>query len=372
MTDAPLRLLHVIDGLKVGGAEMMLLGMVRSYLRQGHSVSVAHFSPGPLGDDYRDLGVPVTRISRRGLADPVAPLRLMGLIRSERPDVVHTHLRKSDLVGQLCAGLAGVPVRVSTGHNTDPWRKSAPLTAVHRLCTRRCQRVIAVSQEVHDYFVTTGAYRPEKVVTIENGIDLERFDPERVTALDRKSAWGVAPESPIIGVIGRLEPQKGHAVLLEAAAAVTREAPAVRFVVIGDGSLRAELEEQRSRLGLDEHVIFAGISRNIPETLATLDLVASSSLWEGLPLTLLEAMAMARPVVATAVGGIPQVLEDGRSGLLVAPGSPQELSRGLLRLLDDPDLARRLGSAGREVVQRRYGAARMHRDVLAVYRSLGA
>ncbi|MGH9381471.1 MAG: glycosyltransferase [Thermoanaerobaculia bacterium] len=365
-----MRILYVIDSLKVGGAEMLLLDMLRGYRDQGHRLAVAYFSPGPLEGEVAALDVPASRVSRSGLADPRAVLRLVGLIRRQRPQVVHTHLWKSDLAGQLAAALAGVPVRVSTAHNVDPWRRRGALARINRLFTSRCQRVIAVSREVHDYLVETRAYQPEKLVTIENGIDLTRFDPHRQPPANLAATWGFEPDAPMIGVVGRLEPQKGHSVLLEAAVHVTRELPKARFLVVGDGHLRSELEAQRSRLGLDSRVVFTGVVHDVPATLSALDAITFPSLWEGLPVALLEAMAMEKPVVATTVGGIPEVVRDGVSGVLVPPGDPEALARGLLGVLRDPTLARRLGTQARQVVRQRYSAQTMHRRILDLYSGL--
>lgn len=365
-----MRILYVIDSMKVGGAEQLLVGMLRTYTRADHRIAVAYFSPGPLEQDVAALGVPAQRISRHGLADPMALPRLLGLMRRLRPHVVHTHLVKSDLVGQLAAAIARVPVRISSAHNVDPWRRWTALTFINRMITCRCQQVIAVSREVRDYLVSVHAYPTEKIVTIENGIDLERFDPQRQRRLDMASRWGVGGGDPTIGVIGRLEPQKGHTILLEAALRVTQKLPRARFLVIGDGPLRTELEAQRTRLGLDDRVIFTGVLRDIPAVLAALDVVTFPSLWEGLPVGLLEAMAMERPVVATAVGGIPGVLGDGRSGVLVSAGDPDDLSRGLLQVLGDPVLAQRLGTQARQIVRQRYSAETMHRRILALYDGL--
>lgn len=364
-----MRILYVIDSLKVGGAEILLVDLLRIVERQGHEATVAYFSPGPLDRELATLGVPAHRLSRRGLADPRAVLRLLGLIRTWRPHVVHTHLTKSDLVGQLAAALGRVPVRISSAHNVDPWRRSRVLTRINRLITSRCQWVIAVSNEVRDYLTAVRAYPAEKLVTVANGIDLERFDPQRRKPVDRTSAWGLGAEHIAIGVIGRLEPQKGHSVLLEAATRVVGEVPESRFLFIGDGSLRAELEAQRTRLGLDEQVIFTGVMQDVPAVLAALDAVAFPSLWEGLPVALLEAMAMEKPIVATAVGGMPGVLRDGVSGMLVPPGEPVELARGLLGILRDPAMAGALGRQARRVVRRDHSAQAMHQRILALYQS---
>ncbi|MCZ7545303.1 MAG: glycosyltransferase [Anaerolineae bacterium] len=362
-----MRIFYVIDSLKIGGAEMLLLAMLRTYCRAGHQIDVAYFTPGPLAEDVARLGVPVHRVSRHGLKDPRAVVRLARLMHAAQPDVVHTHLTKSDLAGQVSAALVRAPARVSSVHNTDPWRKNPLLSTFSRAAMAPCHRVIAVSQEVRDYVVQWSGYPAHKVVVIDNGVDLERFDPETVAPLDRAALWGVAPDAPAIGVIGRLEPQKGHRLLLQAAAATAQARPDVRFVIIGDGPLRAELEAERARLGLERVVLFAGIVRDMPGALAALDGVAFASLWEGLPVALLEAMAMRRPVVATAVGGIPGVLVDGANGLTVPPGDPEALAQGVLRVVADRALAARLGAAARETVRARYSAQAMHGRIMDVY-----
>lgn len=349
---------------------MVLVDMLRTYSRQGHQMAVAYFSPGPLAQELAILGVPAHQISRSGLADPMAVIRLFGLMWRLRPHVVHTQLVKSDLVGQLAARLARVPARVSSAQNTDPWRRRFMLTFVNRLVTCGCQKVIAVSSEVRDYLLSVRAFPLKKIVVMENSIDIAQFDPERQQPVDRISAWGFGPDDPTIGVIGRLEPQKGHRFLLEAAARVVKEIPRARFLIIGDGPLRSELESQSSRLGLDGQVVFTGVRRDIPAILAALDVVTLSSLWEGLPVALLEAMAMEKPVVATAVGGVPDVVHDGHNGLLVPAGDPDELARGLLRVLRDPVAARRMGQQAREAVRRRYTTDSMHQRIFALYRSL--
>lgn len=369
-TRPPLRILHVIDSLKVGGAEVVLIDMLRTHRRQGHQIDVAYFTPGPFHQELSELDIPTHRLSSVGIADPRAAIRLLGLIRRLRPHVVHTHLAKSDLVGQPVAALARVPLRITSTHNTDPWRRKSALARINRLAASRCRRVIAVSQEVHDYLVSTRSYPAEKIVTIEYGIDLERFDPQRQRPMDRLARWGIGPEHPTIGIVGRLEPQKAHEILLDAMARVTSEMPEVRLLVIGEGPLRPALEARRIRLGLDGRVIFAGLVRDIPAALAALDFVTFSSLWEGLPVALLEAMAMEKPVVATAVGGVPGVIHDGVSGVLVPSGDPDALARGLLRVLRNPTLARSMGKQARDIVRRDHSAERMHQRILALYREL--
>jgi glycosyltransferase involved in cell wall biosynthesis len=365
-----MRILYIIDSLNIGGAEMLLLSMLRGYQAQHHDLCVAYFTHGPLYDDIRSLNIPVHRLSTHGLADPRAVLRTLALIRDWKPEVVHTHLIKSDLVGQVAAALASVPVRVSSVHSINPWRKKRVLSAISRRIASRTHAFIAVTEEVSEYTMRWSGYPAHKMVVIDNGVDLNRFDPSTVAPLDIISALRNAPDSLLIGMIGRLQPPKGHDVLLRAAADVLAACPQIRFVIIGDGPLRPQIEAQRSALGLDDQVILTGLERDIPGALAALDMVVFPSIWEGLPVALLEAMAMQLPIVATTVGGIPDVLAGERGGLLVPPSDPPALAAALIRLLRDAELRQALGSQAREIIEKRYSAAIMQQRVLALYQSI--
>ncbi len=363
-----MRILYGIDSLKIGGAEMLLLNMLKRY-QPNHQIEIAYFTDGPLHEDIEAMGIPVHRISKQGLKDPLAFVRLFRIIRRFKPDVIHTHLTKSDVTGQLMGFLAGVPVRVVSLHNNDSWRTKALFSTVMRLIVSPAQKYIAVSEAVRDYIVENSRYPEDRMLVIENGIDLDRFDPAKITPYDR-AAWGISPDAPVVAIIGRLQPQKAHTVFLEAAALVKNEMPEARFVIVGDGDLRAELEAKRDELGLQQQVVFAGIIRDIPAVLAAVDILTFSSDWEGLPVALLEGMAMEKPVVSTAVGGVPLVVQDGENGLLVAPRQPQKLAAELLRVLRDPELASRLGQAARRTIAERYSAGVMHDRILRLYRDL--
>lgn len=363
-----MRIMYIIDSLKVGGAEMLLLAMVRSY-HKDHDVSVVYFTHGPLYEDMAQMGIKIHRISTMGIKDPRVMPRLITLMNQEKPDVVHTHLSKSDFSGIMAAAIAGVSVRISSIHNVDPWREKWYLNAFMRQWMGSCQMMIAVTEDVRKYVLETTRYSQEKVVTIANGVDLNRFDPNSVQPLD-KTAWGIEPDSLTVGMIGRLEEQKGHSILLKTAAIVTEAVPNARFVIVGDGPLRADLEKMRDDLGLQGKAVFTGILRDIPGVLATLDVVTFSSLWEGLPVALLEAMSMGKPMVSTAVGGIPDVITEGENGMLVPKENPEALAEKLIQVLQDPALAARIGAAARKTIEERYSSDTMHRRILELYQSI--
>lgn len=363
----PARILYVIDSLGVGGAETLLLDLLDAARARGIAAHVAYFTPGPLEPEVTARAASLTRLGSTGLRDPRALWRAWRLMRHLRPDVVHSHLTKSDLVGQMAARLAGVPLRVLTFHNTDLWRKNPVATAVYRILTRGAQRRIAVSDLVADYIVQTGTASRSAISVIANGVDMRRFGGG-TAALDR-GLWGAGPQHVLFGIIGRLTAQKDHATFLRAAAVAAQSLPNARFLVIGDGELRAALIRQATAAGLlPDRLTFTGVIRDMPGVLAMLDVVVLSSAWEGLPMTLLEAMSMARPVIATSVGEIPNLIADGVSGLVVPPGDDGALAAAMVRIAGDPALRRDLGAAGRKAVAARYGGDAMIGRLFALYR----
>lgn len=360
-----MRIFYIIDSLKIGGAEMLLLAMLKSYLPD-HTLFVGYFSHGPLFDEIKALGIPVYRLSERGLKDPMVILRTWKLLRDIKPDVVHTHLFKSDFVGQISSRLAGVPVRISSLHNTNPWQKNPIYSMIlRRVITGGTQLIIAVSDVVRDFTIQWSHYTEDEIVVIENGIDLEHFNKEKVEALDL-SKWSIPDDAPIITMIGRLTEQKDHNNLVSAAEIVLSQAPNVRFLIVGTGELEADLKELTKTKGIEEQVIFTGIIRDIPGLMKAVDIITFSSAWEGLPVTLLEAMAMEKPIVSTAVGGIPSVIQDGENGLLVPPRDPVKLAQALLKVLNSLPLQEKLGTSALKSIQP-YSATVMHQRILDIY-----
>lgn len=363
----PRTILYIIDGLGIGGAETLLLDLLDAAAARGWRAHVAYFTPGPLQAEVAARGVAATRLSRSGLRDPLALLRAVRLIRRLRPDVVHTHLVKSDLIGQLAGALAGAPRRVLSLHNVNPWRRWRAVSWLWRLLTAGAHVRIAVTEGVADYVAATGGAARDALTVIDNGVDTRRFDPAAATPLDR-AAWGFGPEDVVIAVVGRLTAQKDHATFLAAAAALAPRAARARFLIVGEGELRAALEEKAAALGLGpDRLRFAGALRDMPGLFAAVDVIAFSSVWEGLPMAMLEAMAMGRPVAATAVGGVPNVLSDSVEGLLVPPSAPEALADALERLVADPALRARLGAAGRAHVEARLSGAAMMNRLFAAY-----
>lgn len=361
--------LQLIDGLNVGGAEVLLRDLTRGLRARGYRVSVGYSTPGPLAAEIAAAGIPLTRLPRLGRVDPLLLLGMLRLMRHDPPQVVHTHLFKSDFHGRLAARLSRVPVVVSTLHNSDAWARQPLLGRLYGLTARLADCNIAVAEEVRQYHLQHSHIPAEKVITIENGVDVGRFEVPAAAGLAVRQELGILPETPILGIIGRLAPQKDHATFLNAAALILHQLPTACFLVVGDGPLRADLHAQAQALGLEHALIFTGLRSDIPAILNALDLLVFSSRWEGLPVTLLEGMAAARPVVGSAVDGILGVVIPGVTAQIVPPGEPQALAQACLELFRDPERMRRMGAAGKQRVQERYSLEAMIDRTCQVYES---
>ncbi|GEJ56287.1 glycosyltransferase [Anaeromyxobacter diazotrophicus] len=321
---------------------------------------------GPHLADLAQLGIAprsleVRKTLRPGTLAKVA--RLAAELRAERVALVHAQDFYTDLLGSLAARLAGVPVvvtRVDLMHHLDAGRRVAL-----RLASRLADRVLVNALAIRDLCLAEGV-APERIALVRNGLDLAEFD--RAARGPGPRAGPPAPE--VIQVANMHHPVKGQEDLLRAFREVAREVPAARLVLVGDGARRPLLEALARDLGLAGRVEFAGQRRDVPALLARAAVAVSASHAEGLSNAILEALAARRPLVATAVGGTPEVIRDGESGLLVPPRAPAALAERVVRLLRDPALARRLGEAGRAVVEREHAVDVMRRSYDALYRGL--
>lgn len=298
---------------------------------------------------------------------------LLALMRRVRPHVVHTHTAKAGTLGRLAAILAGVPVRVHTfhGHVFDGYfspAKTRAFLAVERALARRTERILTVSDHVRDELLALGIGRPEQVTVVPLGLDLDPFTQSAAQRGALRRELGVGDDAPLVGIVARLVPIKAHEVFLDAAARIVARVPACRFVVIGDGERREELTARARDLGIGERVHFLGWRADLARVHADLDAMMLTSRNEGSPVALIEAMASGLPVVATAVGGVPDLVQEGVHGHLAAMDDAPALAAATVALLADPARRQALGIAGRTRVLARHGAARLVADVDRVYR----
>lgn len=364
------KVLQLIDGLNVGGAEMLLIDLAHGLMQNDYEVIVGYSTPGPLEKKLRDMNLKLVNLPRFFRVDPILFIRICVLILREKPDIVHTHLFKSDLHGRIAAWLCRIPLIVSTVHNNDAWIRKFPFGQIYGWTTNLAHRIIAVSDEVRAFHIQYAHTDANKIIVIANGVDILRFANTELDPLRVRKELGIERSAPLLGVIGRLEPQKDHETFLKAALLVTSEIPMARFLIIGEGTLRNTLIEQARKTGLSNHVIFTGILQEIPAILSALDILVISSRWEGLPVTLLEALAAHCAVVATDVGGISDVVRSEESALLVPPEDPGSLAHACLRILRDDELARRLANAGFERVSSQFSIDAMILKTISLYQSL--
>ncbi|MBL8147296.1 MAG: glycosyltransferase, partial [Anaerolineae bacterium] len=298
--------------------------------------------------------------------------KLYRLLRQLKPDVVATHTAKAGFVGRVAAWLAGVPVIVHTYHGHvftgyfSP-AKTRLFLLLERFAARLSDAIIALTPGQRDDLVNVYHIAPASKFTVMGyGLDLSAFAAAQRQSGGFRQAWGVAGDAPLITIVGRLAPVKNHALFLQAAAKVREVLPAARFAIVGDGELRAELEAQVDALGLRDAVFFTGWQKDVVPVYAGSDVLVISSVNEGTPFTVIEAMAAGCPVVSTAVGGVPDFLNHGELGKLVPSGDADALAAALVETVQQPPDAEAL----RALIVERYGIDRLVRDLDALYKGL--
>jgi glycosyltransferase involved in cell wall biosynthesis len=293
--------------------------------------------------------------------------------RRYRGGVLHIHMtgpHGGELI-MLAARAAGMKSFVRTEHQPLEQAPSRYQLLRMKLRDRFLDRVVCVSRSNLEYFTNVLGRDAAKFTAVTNCIELERFNPDAVDGESIRCSLGIPPTAKVVGMVSRLsEARKGGADFLEMASALSRERADLRFLIAGDGELRPELESQAAAAGLGTHVAFAGARSDVPQVLAAMDIFVMPSRWEGGPITVLEAMAMARPVVATDVGMVADVIKDGEDGLIVPPGAPNALTAAARRLLEQPNAAGTMGWQARETVLRLFSREVMIERVAAVYDSI--
>lgn len=365
MTDGPARVLYVAEALGVGGAEELVLNLVRRLPGRFTPHVCCIRSAGPIGEEIRRAGVPVSVLGLQpGVRRPLDIWRLQRHVRALRPHIVHTVLVAASLYGRLAARLARVPVVIGTEVNVYA-RKPARHVLAERLLMRGTDAVIVSAQAVRDFYVAQLRTDPRKVEVIHNAVDWAQVEPSSARSTVR-AALGLPADALVAGIVARLAEQKGHDVLLDAVAGEPALA-SLHLLVVGDGERRAAIERRAAALGLGARTRFAGARRDLGDLLHAMDLFVLPSRWEGLPLALVLAMGAGLPVVASRVGGIPEVVRDGETGLLVPPGDAAALGAALARVAGDPALRARLGASARAFVRPRFGADEYANAVADLY-----
>ncbi|HET6794528.1 MAG TPA: glycosyltransferase [Acidimicrobiales bacterium] len=365
----------MITRLNIGGPARQALFLTRA-MAPRYATTLVAGTPDDVEGELVDPAVAVTRVRLvrqvSPAADAAALAQVAGVVRRRRPVIVHTHMAKAGTVGRLAArAVRPRPLTVHTfhGHVLDGYFRPAVarvFVATERALARLSDLLIAVSDEVRDALLELGIGEPHQYRVVPLGLQLSEHLAVAGPSGVLRPKLGLPASAPVVGVVGRLAPVKNVDLLLEAVARVGD----CQLVVMGDGPERARLEQLAAGLGLSGRVHFTGWWHDIPAAMADMDVVALSSVNEGTPVSLIEAAACARPVVATAVGGVPSVVADGRSGVLVPSGDVEALARGIESLLGDAGRAAAMGEWARRNVAPRYSATRLLSDMTAVYDEL--
>ena len=361
-----LHVCHIITRLIVGGAqEAAVLSCAHVDRERFESTLVIGPQAGaegtlvPLADR---LGVPT--VVAPSLVREVAPVQdaravrqLRRLLRDRRPDVVHTHSSKAGLLGRWAAHRERVPTIVHTVHGWSFHDHMHPLVRatyvrLERKAARWCHRIVTVSDLDREKGLAAGIGTPEQYVTIREVNDLAPFEEHAGQRDEARRRLGIAGDGPVVGTVGRFTEQKDPRTWIRAAALIAQQRPDVHFVMIGDGSLRAETEREAAALGIANRLVTPGLRDDLPAVFPALDVFLLTSRWEGLPLVIPQAMTAGVAVVATAADGNREVLRDRENGLLTPPQEPEISAAAVLELLDDSQLRETVTGAGRETARR--------------------
>ncbi len=362
-----IKVIYLITGVNVGGAEKLVLDTVRNLDTKQFEPVVVSLVGGELLAEFQGSGI---RIYDLGMTRrwPFAGMwRLWRVLKKEKPKILHTHLIHADFLGRVLGWLCGIPIIITTLHMVEDARRRFPYHSLDRFAARFNTALIAVSEIVKKDIVNLEKLDSNKITVIRNAVaDLYPVNPRRAQALRKQ--LNVKPGDILVGVVSRLEiPRKGHHVLIKALAQLVLQHPHLHCAVIGDGLGREELQLQVEQLGLNAHVTFVGTQHNIPEWLQALDIFVLPSLHEGFPMAIIEAMAAGRPIVATRVGGVGELIEHRREGLLIKPDDVSDLVEAINGLILDSELRACLGKSARQRFQQHFEISRVIEATQRIY-----
>jgi len=360
----PLRVLHIDTGASWRGGQAQVFRLLGEQVCAGLEVTLAAERAGQLLDRSAAAGYVTLPVNGREI-DARAIYRLTHAVRSRNINIIHSHSSHALLTGAAVQRLSGVRLHVHTRRVDFPIRRQPFSLWKYR---RGCDHIIAISEGVRDVLLTAGV-TSERISVIHSGIAADTL-LQAVQGTDPRREFGWEQPKLLALTVAALTDHKGHRYLLDALATVIPNHPELLVLFVGDGELRPQLERQAQAAGIGGRLRFTGFRHDVPDLLAAADVFILPSHLEGLCTSLLDAMAFALPVVATAVGGIPEAVADGVTGILVPPRDPSALARAIEQLLTDPELRKNYGQAGRERVRQMFDIRAAATDILALYRRL--
>lgn len=346
-----------------GGTELHILNLSEQLQRRGHDVTVACRPGRWVEERAQQMGLPTVPITVMRQQDWQDFGKLCGFLREKKIDVMHVHWSLDMIVPGFAALREGVPVRILSRHMPYPFKSRLGGMLYSRLFTR----MVTVSHSVRDTLVGCGI-SPSKVEVIHHGTDVETFARTTQSVKDARQALGIPDDRVAVGIVGRIAPEKGHHILLQAAQTLGDRYP-MQYVVIGNGPDEAQMRQSAQQMGLADRVLFTGFRDDVNNAMSALDIVTVPSTWnEPCSAVVQQAMALSKPVIGTSVGGTPEMVRDGQSGLLVPPSDPAALADAVARLAGDAFLRRRMGTAGREIVEAQFSLRVMTDKLESLYR----
>ncbi|MFC1839740.1 glycosyltransferase family 4 protein [Thermodesulfobacteriota bacterium] len=374
-----INILHIHTLPVISGSGINTFLSMKGIKNNSASMALACAPGGPLLDLVHDEGMEV--ITFPDMVQPIAPIKdiaatinLYRYLKKNRYHIVHTHNSKAGFIGRLSAKLAGVPVIIHTVHgfafhDQEPlWRRML-FRNLERIASKWCDKMIFISGPLIDWALREKITSAGNIVKIYSGIDPDLFQP--VSDEEKKQArikWGINPGDPVAGIVSKLWDGKGHKVLIKAFKELLKDLDKAKLLIVGEGYLEDELRSCAEELGISDSVVFTGFKSNVSEVMACFDISVLPSFFEGMGRVLLEAMAMKIPVVASNVGGIPDLVKNNRNGILVTPGNVSELAKSMKKLLTNPKLLISMGEYGHQRVTETFSARSMSEKILNVYR----
>jgi glycosyltransferase involved in cell wall biosynthesis len=363
-----MRIFFLSTSMGMGGADQQILILARAMRARGHEVRIVALAPlGAMGQEAQREGIPTESLElQRSLADLPRIIHLVRMLRAWRPDVLHSHMVHANLLARAVRPLARIPALVSTIHSVNDGGRLR--MAAYRLTGGLVDRYTIISRVAAERYIAIGAVPAHLLEVVPNAVDTEHFRHRSEARAAVRTELGLGNEFVWIAV-GRFEEPKDYPTMITAFAQLTSRRPTSRLLLVGKGSLREQVERLVQAAGLTSQVRFLGVRRDVPELMSAADGYVLSSAWEGMPVVLLEAAAVGLPIVATRVGGVPEVVEHGSTGLLVPPRDPASLTRGMdaIEALDS-DSRTTMGARGRALVEQRYGITTIMQIWERIYR----
>jgi sugar transferase (PEP-CTERM/EpsH1 system associated) len=361
-------ILHLIETSGPGGAERMLISLVEALPKHEYRSLICLLKEGWLNDELRRRGFETVIIPQPRTVDVSWLWAVWDMVRDRRVDLMHSHEFAMNTYGSLVSLITGVP-QIATVHGKNYYYKRWDRRLAYRFVARH-GRMVAVSEDCRKFLSDNVGVPRENILTIYNGIPIEQHEQSNSIRTKVRAALGISLDQPVIGTVGNLYPVKGQTFLLQAMSGIVRHWPDCRLIIVGRGELESTLKREAKELGIERNVLFLGYRPDVPELLQAMDVFVLPSLSEGLSLSILEAMAAGKPVVATAVGGNPEVILDSETGYLVPSANPGALAEKIIALLQDPLLAHEIGKNSRTRVMQHFSLSAMVNRYLMQYAEL--